>query len=43
MKFGRILRSKMIPEWSGFYLDYKTLKKLLTPYKLLNKCLNLNF
>ena len=29
MKFGEKLRSEMVPEWSGLYLDYDKLKNMI--------------
>jgi len=37
MKFGRKFEQSKIPEWADFYVSYKLLKKLLSPYKALKK------
>ena len=29
MKFGKYLKSKIIPEWEYYYVDYKNLKKVI--------------
>jgi SPX domain protein involved in polyphosphate accumulation len=33
MKFGEYLRENILPEWADFYINYKTLKALLGPFK----------
>jgi len=33
MKFGRKFEQSKIPEWADFYVSYRLLKKLLSPYK----------
>src|SRR5436305_12750558 len=33
MKFARILRSELVPEWKKQYINYKYLKRLLKPIK----------
>ena len=38
MKFSRLLKSKVIPEWSDFYLNYKLLKSIIGPFKIMDKC-----
>ena len=37
MKFGQLIYSKMAPEWSEAYIDYKILKALLKPLKYMGK------
>jgi len=37
MKFGRKFEQSKIPEWADFYVSYKLLKKLLSPYKALKE------
>jgi len=40
MKFSRVLATGIVPEWRDFYLNYKILKKILSPYKLLGKSMS---
>ena len=37
MKFGRKFEQSKIPEWADFYVSYKLLKKLLSPFNALKK------
>ena len=37
MKFGRNFEKSKIPEWADFYVSYKLLKKLLSPFKAMKK------
>lgn len=38
MKFGRRFDNSKIPEWADFYVSYRVLKKLLSPYKFVSQC-----
>jgi len=38
MKFGRRFENSKIPEWADFYVNYRVLKKLLSPYKFVGQC-----
>ena len=33
MKFGEYLKQNILPEWADFYLNYHSLKSLLSPFK----------
>lgn len=33
MKFGSNLQQSQIPEWASYYIDYKSLKKLIKSIK----------
>ena len=37
MRFGVIIVNAGVPEWQAFYADYKSLKKLISPYFKLSK------
>lgn len=37
MRFGNKFNSVKIPEWTNAYLNYKLLKKILVPFKLISK------
>lgn len=37
MKFGNIVQNQGVPEWKAVYIDYKYLKKLLKPFKIMSK------
>jgi hypothetical protein len=37
MKFGLIFYDTAVPEWASAYFNYKLLKKLLSPHKLMQK------
>ena len=37
MKFEDYLTSVRIPEWSDAYINYKLLKMLLSPFKVMTK------
>lgn len=37
MKFGFLINNQGIPEWKEMYLNYKILKKLIKPYKVMSK------
>jgi len=37
MKFGRRFDNSKIPEWADFYVSYRVLKKLLSPYKFVSQ------
>ena len=43
MKFGRRFENSKIPEWADFYVSYRTLKKLLSPYKVVGQCKHILF
>jgi len=36
MKFLKKFKESRVPEWSNFYIDYKKLRKFITPYKELS-------
>ena len=33
MKFGEYLRQNILPEWADFYMNYRSLKIVLGPFK----------
>jgi len=38
MKFGKRFENSKIAEWADFYVSYRSLKKLLSPFKAIGKC-----
>lgn len=37
MKYGHYIKSQLVPEWKEAYINYKMLKKILRPYKVMSK------
>lgn len=37
MKYGLVFKKQVVPEWHEMYLNYKLLKKLIKPFKMLSK------
>lgn len=37
MKYGEVFKKQVVPEWHEMYLNYKLLKKLLKPLRVLSK------
>jgi len=39
MRFSERLRQSTVPEWIDYYVDYKSLKVVISPFKLIGKSL----
>ena len=37
MPYEKTIKKKAIPEWIPFYMDYRNLKRLISPYSTLQK------